>query len=157
MVHFAEGQWLFTKNKTVLFAHAGSNFGFTSTQNAAFYQLSAGAMHYTKRRLAWGGEAAFSQLFGQYRNLDIVGINAFGHFKMPLGLYAEGGLGITGSVSDGRSQMPSNAGFFYSLGWAKSLGPKLAFDIQYRKAPSLGINEFHDFQKGLRLGILVKI
>lgn len=153
----ASAQWMNTKHHLVLTAHAGGSMGFTSSSNTAFYQLSGGAMYYKKRRLALGGELGYSQIFGQYSNLDVLNLNGFAHLKLPLGLYGQGGLGLAGTVSDGRSAMPTNAGLYWAAGWAKSLGPKLALDVQYRHAPSLGMNDAKNYQSGLRLGLMVKI
>jgi hypothetical protein len=90
-------------------------------------------------------------------NYDAASINAFAHLKLPLGLYAEAGLGATGVISEGRTARNANAGKYWALGFAKSIGPVAAVEIQYRRAPSLQSDGEKNLNSGLRLGLSFKL
>jgi hypothetical protein len=96
---------------------------------------------------------------GQYTNFDAASVNAFAHLKLPFGLNGEAGLGAVGKISDGRSTYGRdyNLGTFLSVGWAKSLNKYLAFEVQYRRAPSILSTETRNLNSGFRLGLSVKL
>lgn len=155
--NLAQAQWRDTKHHLVLTAMVGARPNFGDLGQVSSYQVIGRGMWYWKRPIAFGAEAGLSGASGQYTNFDAGSVNAFAHLKLPLGFYAEGGLGVTGRVSDGRSYQAANAGTFWSLGYAKSLGKRVAVEVQYRSAPSIQPSSQRNINSGLRLGLSLKI
>lgn len=155
--NLAEAQWLDTKKHLVLSVYAGGNYNFGDPDRTTYYHLAGRGMYYPKRMLALGADLSFTQSTSQFANLDAMNLNLFGHLKFPLGLYAEAGYGLTGTLSDGRSGKYSNTGLFWAAGIAKSIGPRFALDLQYRSAPSQSATDSKNLLTGLRLGASIKI
>lgn len=155
--NIAQAQWMETKKHLVLSVYGGGNYNFGDPDRTTYYHLAGRAMYYPKRMLAFGTDLSFTQASGPYTNLDAMNLNLFGHLKFPLGIYAEAGYGLTGTISDGRSGRYSNTGLFWAAGIAKSIGPRFALDLQYRSAPSQSASDTKNLLTGLRLGASIKI
>lgn len=153
----AKAQWNNTKHHFVVGALAGARVSLGNMENLSCYQLSGRAMYYYKRRMAAGGELGFMGVSSRTNNYNSMALNGFLHMKFVLGFYGEGGLGAVAVVSDGRNGQYSNAGLFLAAGFAKKFGPKLAFDMQLRTAPSLEPANQRNLSAGIRLGMAVKI
>jgi hypothetical protein len=152
----ADAQWRNTRKHMVLTAMAGG--GSVSSEHFSSYQLIGRGMYYPKRIYAFGGELGYSQSFGQYKNSDAISFNGFMHLKLPFGFYAEGGLGAMSTISDGSSSdQPGIMGLFWSLGYAKKLGKRMAVELQYRKAPTIQAESMNMMQRNLRLGLSLKL
>jgi hypothetical protein len=157
IVSMASAQWRDTKHHLVLTAMAGGGFGLGSGDRATNYQLIARGMYYPKRIFALGAEAGFTQTYGQFSNFDAGSVNGFLHMKLPLGFYAEGGLGAVAVISDSHTYDNADAGLFWSLGYAKSLGSRVAVELQYRHAPNFDDESIDNLQRGLRFGLSLKL
>ena len=155
-ITIADAQWRNSKNHLVLTAMGGG--GYQSADRFTSYQLIGRGMYYPKRIIAVGGELGYSRTYGQDQNFDAASMNAFLHLKLPLGFYAEGGIGAMSYISEGRvSEQPGAMGTFWSLGYAKKLGKRMALELQYRKAPTIHAESMSMMQRNLRLGISLKL
>ncbi|MCC7297562.1 MAG: hypothetical protein IT244_04455 [Bacteroidia bacterium] len=153
----AHAQWRDTKHHLVLSAFVGGNYNFGNPNTSTYAQFIGRGMWYSKRMLAFGGDLGLTSVSGKFSNFDAINANAFAHLKLPLGLYAEGGLGASGVVSGGRTASYTNGGLFWAAGITKSFGPNFALDLQYRSAPSVGASDVKNYQSGLRLGASIKL
>ncbi len=131
--------------------------GFGNYNGVSHYQATGRSTYYLTNWLGMGGEVSVINVLGQYNNFDAGSIGGFLHAKLPFGFYAEGGLAGSAVISQGRSATPKEKSFFYAAGFNKTLGSRLALEVQYRRAPKSESTYSKYLQNGFFFGLSVKI